>query len=124
MGWISRRFWGIIMAAKSQSRGHKIINQDKKWIYLDNKEPAFMDRECHNCGKKPIDVLVIDYMTGKLAAKKIDYCIADIVKALQESNINMISSCCGHKIKNGWICLADGRSLIIKKWGWKWRNGQ
>jgi len=44
----------------------------------------------------------------------IDYCIADIVAALNASNILTVASCCGHG-KDGIIILEDGRSLIIKK---------
>ena len=45
--------------------------------------------------------------------KKIDKCIAPIVKALQEGGIDMRASCCGHRKGNGKILLQDGRELII-----------
>ena len=45
----------------------------------------------------------------------IDYCIADIVAALNASNIKTVASCCGHNIMNGEISLEDGRTLIIKR---------
>lgn len=45
----------------------------------------------------------------------IDYCIADIVAALNAANIPTIASCCGHLKINGNIVLEDGRELIIKR---------
>lgn len=42
----------------------------------------------------------------------IDSCIADIVRALQEADIDMRSSCCGHG-KTGEITFQDGRILHI-----------
>jgi hypothetical protein len=44
----------------------------------------------------------------------IDSCIAPIVRGLQNGNIDMISSCCGHGKGPGEILLADGRKLIIE----------
>lgn len=44
----------------------------------------------------------------------IDICIADIVSALNASNIQTIASCCGHGSRDGIISLSDGRELTIK----------
>lgn len=44
---------------------------------------------------------------------KIDRCISGIVGALQEFNINMRGSCCGHGNCEGAISLQDGRVLLI-----------
>ena len=47
--------------------------------------------------------------------RDIDYCIADIVAALNAANIITVASCCGHgdeTIAN--IMLEDGRELWIK----------
>ena len=54
--------------------------------------------------------------TGKTRYKyaKIDKCIAPLVKTLQEGNIDMRGSCCGHSKTDGRIHLQDGRVLIIK----------
>ncbi len=46
----------------------------------------------------------------------IDFCIADLVVALNTANIVTVASCCGHeklKGKPGIINLEDGRSLQI-----------
>lgn len=43
----------------------------------------------------------------------IDYCIADIVAALNAANINTVASCCGHGKMLSSICLQDGRVCII-----------
>jgi len=46
--------------------------------------------------------------------KKVDACIAPIVKALNEVGIRTDSSCCGHFKRDGWIVLHDGRELVIR----------
>jgi hypothetical protein len=44
----------------------------------------------------------------------IDFCIADIVAALNAANIKTVASCCGHgKESASVITLEDGRSLSI-----------
>ena len=45
--------------------------------------------------------------------KKIDKCIAPIVKALTEAGIYTTQSCCGHGKTDGRIDLLDGRTLVI-----------
>jgi len=50
-------------------------------------------------------------------AAKIDSCIADLVRALQEGGIDMRGSCCGHGKTLGSIDLADGRALLILEQG-------
>lgn len=50
---------------------------------------------------------------ARLAIKKIDRCIAPIVRAFQQAGINMRSSCCGHSKGPGEIVLSDGRLLTI-----------
>lgn len=44
----------------------------------------------------------------------IDFCIADIVAALNAANIRTMTSCCGHGIMEGSIILEDGRELIVR----------
>lgn len=52
-------------------------------------------------------------LNGRL--QSVDYCIADIVAALNAANIPTVASCCGH---NGeapaLITLVDGRTLRIE----------
>ena len=55
----------------------------------------------------------------------IDFCIADIVDALQKAGIDMRGSCCGHGRMPGYIQLQDGRLLIptndtylVNEWEW------
>jgi len=43
----------------------------------------------------------------------IDFCVADIVAALNAANIITTMSCCGHDEKDGIICLQDGREIRI-----------
>ncbi len=45
----------------------------------------------------------------------IDYCIADIVAALNAANIITVASCCGHSKADGNIILEDDRILIIPR---------
>ena len=53
--------------------------------------------------------------TGKdrVDIKKIDKCIAPIVRALNEAGIRTDGSCCGHGKADGYIVLHDGRELVI-----------
>ncbi len=50
---------------------------------------------------------------ARLTVKKIDSCIAPIVRALQQAGINMRGSCCGHDKGPGEIVLEDGRLITI-----------
>ena len=43
----------------------------------------------------------------------IDYCIADLVAALNAANIVTVGSCCGHGQMPGIISLEDGRELRV-----------
>jgi hypothetical protein len=43
----------------------------------------------------------------------VDWCIHQIVAALNAANIPTIASCCGHGVRDGRIDLADGRVLTI-----------
>jgi len=52
--------------------------------------------------------------------KKIDKCIAPIVRALNEAGIKTRGCCCGHGKHDGYIHLWDDRILVIKKKGTKW----
>jgi biotin synthase-like enzyme len=45
----------------------------------------------------------------------IDFCIADIVAALNAANITTLASCCGHGKMDGNIVLEDGRILAVMK---------
>ena len=44
----------------------------------------------------------------------IDYCISDIVSALNANGIETRASCCGHEKIDGRISLEDGRDIILK----------
>ena len=44
----------------------------------------------------------------------IDYCIADIVTALNAANITTVASCCGHGEMEADIRLDDGRIITIQ----------
>jgi len=49
-----------------------------------------------------------------MAMKKIDACIAPIVKALNQGGVYTRSCCCGHGERDGHIDLWDGRILVVK----------
>jgi len=44
----------------------------------------------------------------------IDFCIADIVAALNAANITTVASCCGHGKMHAIISLEDGRELFME----------
>ena len=102
---------------KSKSNGHEIIYQDGIWRYVDTGEKISV-RSCRHCGKDPIPVYVkipIDNGEEKWEYVLMDACIAGIVAALQEGDVDMRASCCGHGDQSGNIMLQDGRILEIKK---------
>lgn len=43
----------------------------------------------------------------------IDYCISDIIAALNAANITTVASCCGHNKFKGSVMLIDGRFLEV-----------
>ena len=45
----------------------------------------------------------------------IDYCIADVVAALNAANIVTVASCCGHQKIDATILLEDGRTITIDR---------
>ena len=68
---------------------------------------------------KPIDCCEIGEfrcevpMPIKGRVQGIDYCIADLVAALNAANIVTVASCCGHNKMDGSIVLEDGRELRV-----------
>ena len=52
--------------------------------------------------------------------KKVDKCLASLIRALNTNGIKTRSCCCGHSKFNGYIHLFDNRILIIKKDGEKY----
>lgn len=61
------------------------------------------------------DVEVEDLLTteGKRRTWKIDSCIASVVRALNEGDVETIASCCGHGKGPGRITLLDGREMFL-----------
>ena len=45
--------------------------------------------------------------------REIDFCIADLVAALNAANIITEASCCGHGCDSAFISLEDGRELAV-----------
>ncbi len=63
------------------------------------------DIEVRLCKPRPI--------SGNATAP-VDSCIAPLVQALNDANIETTGSCCGHGNGDGSITLADGRELLIR----------
>jgi hypothetical protein len=55
----------------------------------------------------------------------IDFCIADVVAALNAANVTTVASCCGHGKQDGSVLLEDGREIVIKNGvrPWERNNG-
>jgi hypothetical protein len=52
-------------------------------------------------------------LNGRLQC--IDFCIADIVAALNAANIKTVASCCGHGDESkSSVMLEDGRELLVR----------
>jgi hypothetical protein len=52
-------------------------------------------------------------MAIKGRRQDVDFCIADIVAALNAANIRTEASCCGHGKRPGSIILEDGRWVAV-----------
>lgn len=52
-------------------------------------------------------------LDGKPVA--VDSCIADVVVALNRGGVPTVGSCCGHETYDGFVQLADGRLLLIRR---------
>ena len=58
-------------------------------------------------------VMLCKPRTNGVTTAKVDSCIAPIVRALNNADIQTVASCCGHNKRPGNIALADGRELFI-----------
>lgn len=71
---------------------------------------------CERCdtfgGEKTYRNQVCMPLNGKVRC--IDWCIHQIVAALNASGVETVSCCCGHGQQDGRIDLKDGRVLIVK----------
>lgn len=63
----------------------------------------------------PLEIPADCSHSGKAYIKNVgvDACLAPIIKALNDSGIKTVSSCCGHGKALGCIALADKRWLLI-----------
>ena len=72
---------------------------------------------CNHGEEEDVLVYIPDELshTGKARfdLKKIDKCIASIVRALTNAGIYTTQSCCGHYTTTGRIDLLDGRILEV-----------
>jgi len=69
--------------------------------------------KCDECGgSKTYENQVVMPLNGKNVC--IDWCIHQIVSALNAAGIQTVACCCGHGKQDGRIDLEDGRILIIK----------
>jgi hypothetical protein len=69
--------------------------------------------KCDECGGvKTYANQVSMPMNGKVIC--IDYCIHQIVAALNAGGVSTLACCCGHGTKDGRIDLHDGRTLFIR----------
>lgn len=74
--------------------------------------------KCCACGS--YDCQVPMPLNGRL--QSIDYCIADLVAALNAANLRTDASCCGHGERDGIISLIDGRVLTVTNHVRPWEN--
>lgn len=61
-------------------------------------------------------------LNGRL--QSIDFCISDIVAALNACNIKTVASCCGHDKFKASILLEDGREIEIHNVTRFWENNK
>jgi hypothetical protein len=77
---------------------------------------ALAESDCSHCdgagGKVTFENQASLPLNGKVQC--IDWCIHQIVAALNAGGVETVASCCGHGEKRGRIDLADGRTLYIE----------
>lgn len=80
-------------------------------------EPDVMQVACDRCdgcgNKKTYENQVCMPLNGRVVC--IDWCIHQIVAALNAGGVETVACCCGHNTTQGRIDLADGRILFISK---------
>lgn len=75
-----------------------------------NNSKHVKPKQCCEMGTYDCQVL----MPINIRVRGIDFCISDIVAALNAANIKTLASCCGHDKMDGNIILEDGREISIK----------
>ncbi len=68
-----------------------------------------MEKPTHCCELGTYTCAIPMAINGR--REDVDFCIADIIAALNAANIITIASCCGHGIRAASIALQDGRHL-------------
>lgn len=81
------------MVITSHIRGHKVYYNEKqrKWIFVEEELNDDCAKVCPRCCQPH-------------SSDDCDYCL----RPLQECDY-IVSACCGHSVKQGYIQLADGR---------------
>lgn len=51
--------------------------------------------------------------TGALV--EVDSCISVLVSALNDGGVPTVGSCCGHGVCDGFVQLADGRLMLVRR---------
>lgn len=76
-----------------------------------------MNSKCEKCdecgGVETYKNMAMMPINGKVIC--IDWCIHQIVAALNAGGVETIACCCGHGTQDGRIDLADGRVLFIRE---------
>lgn len=75
-------------------------------------DPGAFVRPTKCCGFGTYECQVPMPLNGRVQG--IDYCIADVVAALNACNIRTVASCCGHGKLTAFVRLEDGREIKIK----------
>ncbi|GAB3380900.1 hypothetical protein NCG89_00935 [Spongiibacter taiwanensis] len=83
---------------------------------VDQKDAISSNGSCERCGKcgsaETYANQVMMPLQGKVRC--IDWCIHQIVAALNAGGVETVACCCGHGAEQGRIDLADGRILRIE----------
>ena len=71
-----------------------------------------MKRPDNCCGVGTFEHEVCMPISGRLQG--VDFCISDIVAALNAGNVITVGSCCGHGKRKGIVNLIDGRIITVE----------
>lgn len=109
---ISNSYLSQIETGKIPEPGFFMIHKLLKYYNLSGKD-LLMEKPEECCMPGDYTCQVPMPIDGR--RQDIDFCITDIVAALNAANIITVASCCGHGKQDGVISLEDGRHLILKK---------
>ena len=94
-----------------------VLHKSRRRVNRMAERQCFEKAPCKRCdspgGERTLRNQVCMPLNGRVEC--IDFCIHQIVAALNAGGVRTVGSCCGHGTMKGNIILESGRVLIIEK---------